>query len=101
MIAHSKSSGGLFQQPVHPGRAFRGREQVLKNWSTVFSGVPDFQAELLRAAAEHDTVWAEWHNIRQFRNEASHPDMQTIVTPGGAIGHWVDVARNIDLPFGS
>ena len=49
------------EQPAHPDRAFRGREQVRRNWSAVFDGVPDFRAELLRSAAEGDTVWSEWH----------------------------------------
>jgi len=48
------------EQPIHPDRTFRGPEQVRKNWSTVFSQMPDFHAELLRATAEDDTVWAEW-----------------------------------------
>ena len=49
------------EQPAHPDRAFRGREQVRINWSAVFDGVPDFSAELLRSAADGDTVWSEWH----------------------------------------
>jgi ketosteroid isomerase-like protein len=49
------------EQPVHPGSAFRGREQVRKNWSAMFSGVPDFRAELLRSTTEGDTAWSEWH----------------------------------------
>lgn len=49
------------EQPTHPDRAFRGREQVRRNWSAVFDGVPDFRAELLRSAADGDTVWGEWH----------------------------------------
>ena len=48
------------EQPVHPDRAFQGSEQVRKNWSTIFSGVPDFRSELLRTATEGDTGWAEW-----------------------------------------
>jgi ketosteroid isomerase-like protein len=48
-------------QPAHPDRAFRGREQVRKNWSAVFTGVPDFHAELVRVAADGGTVWSEWH----------------------------------------
>jgi len=48
-------------QPVHPERTFAGREQVRQNWAEVFSGVPDFHAELLRSAQEGDTGWAEWH----------------------------------------
>jgi hypothetical protein len=34
-------------QPVHPSRGFRGRAQVLANWTAVFRGVPDFAAELV------------------------------------------------------
>jgi ketosteroid isomerase-like protein len=48
------------EQPVHPDRAFQGSEQVRKNWSTIFNGVPDFRSELLRTATEGDTGWAEW-----------------------------------------
>jgi ketosteroid isomerase-like protein len=47
-------------QPAHPDRAFRGREQVRTNWSAVFSGVPDFRAELVRLDAVGDTAWSEW-----------------------------------------
>ena len=47
-------------QPAHPDRAFRGREQVRANWSAIFTGVPDFRAELVRVDAVGDTVWSEW-----------------------------------------
>ena len=49
------------EQPVHPDRAFRGREQVRKNWSSIFSEIPDFKSELLRTAVQDETVWTEWH----------------------------------------
>jgi ketosteroid isomerase-like protein len=48
------------EQPAHPERGFGGREQVEKNWAALFAGIPDFRAELLAAAVEDDTVWAEW-----------------------------------------
>ena len=48
-------------QPAHPDRAFRGHDQVRANWSAVFSGVPDFRAELIRVDAVDDAVWSEWH----------------------------------------
>jgi len=48
------------EQPVHPDRAFRGREQVRTNWSAIFAGVPDFRAELVATAVADDTVWTEW-----------------------------------------
>jgi ketosteroid isomerase-like protein len=48
------------EQPAHPDRSFRGREQVRANWSAVFSGVPDFRAELIARALDADTAWTEW-----------------------------------------
>src|SRR4051794_5702065 len=48
------------EQPAHPDRAFRGSDQVRKNWSAVFEGVPDFRAQLVRAVATGDTEWSEW-----------------------------------------
>jgi ketosteroid isomerase-like protein len=48
------------EQPVHPARGFTGRAQVRKNWAQIFRGVPDLRAELVRAAADGDTAWAEW-----------------------------------------
>jgi ketosteroid isomerase-like protein len=48
------------EQPTHPGRAFRGDDQVRKNWATFFREVPDLQAELLASATAGDTEWGEW-----------------------------------------
>jgi ketosteroid isomerase-like protein len=48
------------QQPAHPDRAFRGRDQVRANWSEIFAAVPDFQADLIAAAGAGATVWSEW-----------------------------------------
>jgi ketosteroid isomerase-like protein len=47
-------------QPVHPGRAFTGRAQVLENWTSVFAGVPDFQARMLASCREGGTEWGEF-----------------------------------------
>jgi ketosteroid isomerase-like protein len=49
------------EQPAHPNRGFTGNEQVRKNWSSIFSGIPDLKSELLRSSITGDTVWAEWH----------------------------------------
>ena len=43
------------EQPAHPTRGFGGREQVEKNWTALFSGVPDFHAELVATTADGDT----------------------------------------------
>ena len=58
------------EQPVHPARGFGGREQVEKNWSALFEGVPDFRAELLSTATEGDTLWSESHWTGSRANEA-------------------------------
>jgi limonene-1,2-epoxide hydrolase len=58
------------EQPVHPNRGFGGREQVEKNWSALFEGIPDFHAELLATATEGDKVWSEWHWTGTRANEA-------------------------------
>ena len=54
-------SGYRSEQPVHPNRGFGGREQVEKNWSALFDGIPDFHAELIATAAAGDALWSEWH----------------------------------------
>lgn len=46
--------------PAHPDRAFRGQDQMRKNWTQIFGGVPDITATLLRSASEGDTAWGEW-----------------------------------------
>jgi ketosteroid isomerase-like protein len=52
------------EQPAHPSRFFRGSDQVRKNWESVFSGVPDFTAELLVSTLMDDGIeigeW-RWH----------------------------------------
>jgi limonene-1,2-epoxide hydrolase len=58
------------EQPAHPNRGFGGRDQVEKNWSALFDGIPDFHAELLATATEGDTLWSEWHWTGTRTNEA-------------------------------
>jgi ketosteroid isomerase-like protein len=48
------------EQPLHPARAFQGREQVRKNWGALFESIEDLRAELLRSVEDEDTAWAEW-----------------------------------------
>jgi hypothetical protein len=49
------------EQPAHPSRAFEGNGQVRGNWAGVFSGVPDFNAELLSSAITDDGIeFGEW-----------------------------------------
>lgn len=48
------------QQPIHPDRNFVGSDQVRKNWTRVFEGIPDFEGKLLRSSITEDTIWSEW-----------------------------------------
>jgi hypothetical protein len=69
------------EQPVHPDRAFVGRQQVAKNGAEVFAGVPDFQAELLHSADQDDTGWAEWH-WQGTRTDGTRLDMRGVTIFG-------------------
>ena len=69
------------RQPAHPGRAFVGRDQVRTNWSAVFSGVPDFRAELVASAAEAGTLWSEWR-WRGTHQDGSLLDMAGVIVGG-------------------
>jgi hypothetical protein len=55
LFAHDYDS----RQPVHPNRAFVGRDQVRANWSAVFLSVPDFRAGLVATAVDANTLWSE------------------------------------------
>jgi hypothetical protein len=43
--------------------------------------------------------FSAWHTLRRMRNSASHPDRQSIVTPGPAIGMLGAVAADINALF--
>lgn len=45
---------------AHPQRGFRGNQQVHRNWSQIFAGVPDLRARAPRMVVDGDTVWTEW-----------------------------------------
>jgi hypothetical protein len=57
------------EQPAHPSRAFEGSDQVRENWTSVFSGVPDFNAELLLSATTDGGV-----EIGEWRWRGTHTD---------------------------
>jgi hypothetical protein len=57
------------EQPAHPNRAFRGVDQVRENWAGVFSGVPDFRAELLLSAPAAGGV-----ELGEWRWSGTHTD---------------------------
>jgi ketosteroid isomerase-like protein len=47
------------ETPAHPGRRFRGRAQVRRNWEQIFAFVPDITTQILRIAVDGSTVWTE------------------------------------------
>jgi ketosteroid isomerase-like protein len=57
------------EQPAHPRRSFRGRDQVRKNWEGVFAGVPDISAELIMSATTGDGV-----EVGEWRWQGTHTD---------------------------
>ena len=73
------------QQPVHPDRAFQGREQVRANWSAIFTGLPDFRAELVATAVEAGTVWSEWR-WRGSHEDGSRLEMAGVIIFGTRAG---------------
>jgi ketosteroid isomerase-like protein len=46
--------------PAHPGRGFQGRDQVRRNWTTIFTAVPDIVTRVVDCAVENGTAWTEW-----------------------------------------
>ena len=69
------------EPPVHPDRAFVGREQVRENWSAIFGGVPDFSAELVSATSDGDTEWSEWR-WRGTQADGTRLDMAGVIVAG-------------------
>jgi ketosteroid isomerase-like protein len=68
------------ETPAHPRRGFRGREQVRRNWTQLFEGVPDLRAQVL-SAAEGDRVWTEW-DISGTRGDGAPFAMRGVVIFG-------------------
>jgi ketosteroid isomerase-like protein len=69
------------EQPAHPDRAFAGRELVRENWAAIFSGVPDFSAELVSASSDADTEWSEWR-WRGTQADGTKLDMAGVIVAG-------------------
>ena len=67
------------ETPAHPTRGFRGREQVRRNWSSIFAGVPDLTCRVLRSAVDGNVLWSEWEMIGTRRDGAEHAVAGVIV----------------------
>jgi limonene-1,2-epoxide hydrolase len=60
------------ETPTHPLRGFRGRDQVRRNWASIFAGVPDISVRVLARAVEGNRVWTEWEMSGNRRDGAPH-----------------------------
>ena len=60
------------ETPVHPARGFVGHDQVRANWTQIFGGVPDINAELIRTAVNGDELWSEWEMHGTRRDGSTH-----------------------------
>ena len=69
------------ETPAHPERGFTGRDQVAKNWTQIFSAIPDVRAKVLRYAVDGDTVWSEWEH-RGTRPDGTAHIMRGVVIFG-------------------
>jgi ketosteroid isomerase-like protein len=47
------------ETPVHPSRGFSGREQVRRNWATIFAAVPDITATVIQSQRSPTMTWVE------------------------------------------
>lgn len=45
--------------PAHPARDFVGTDQVRRNWTGLFAGVPDLVVTVHRLVADGEAVWVE------------------------------------------
>jgi len=71
--------------PVHPARGFAGREQVRRNWTTIFAAVPDITAAVTAIAVDEATAWTEWEMSGTRRDGSPHL-MRGVVIFGTAGG---------------
>jgi ketosteroid isomerase-like protein len=60
------------ETPLHPSRGFRGRNQVSKNWTAIFQGVPDLRAEIVRSAYDGNEAWVECEMSGIRRDGTTH-----------------------------
>jgi ketosteroid isomerase-like protein len=58
--------------PAHPARGFTGREQVRRNWTSIFAAVPDIVTRVIASAATDGQVWTELEMSGTTRNGTPH-----------------------------
>lgn len=79
------------ETPAHPNRGFRGREQVRRNWTAIFAGVPDVRVGVIASAVDGERIWTEWQ-MTGTRRDAIPFAMAGVVIFGVA-GEQITSAR--------
>jgi ketosteroid isomerase-like protein len=77
------------ETPAHPARGFRGRDQVRRNWESIFAGVPDMHIRYAARVVEGSTLWAEFEMDGTRRDGAPHAMRGVVIftVTGGLATH--------------
>jgi ketosteroid isomerase-like protein len=67
------------ETPAHPQRGFTGPEQVRRNWTAIFGGVPDITARIVASTVDGSVAWTEWEMSGTRRDGAPHAMAGVIV----------------------
>jgi ketosteroid isomerase-like protein len=62
----------LNETPAHPPRGFQGADQVRRNWTQLFAGIPDLTSRVLATVVDGDTVWSEWEMSGHRPDDSVH-----------------------------
>lgn len=80
-VVHCFADDYVNETPAHPARSFVGGEQVRRNWSAIFAGLPDVTATVLRSTVDGDTVWSEWE-MKGTRRDGGVQSMAGVIVFG-------------------
>lgn len=76
------------ETPAHPQRGFVGRDQVRRNWTSIFAGVPDITAHVVSSAVDGNVAWTEWE-MRGTRLDGAPHAMAGVIIFGVRDDHIV------------
>ena len=74
--------------PAHPARGFTGREQVRRNWTSIFAAVPDIVTRVVASIDTDGQLWTEWEMSGTRTDGTSHA-MAGVIIFGVEQGHIV------------
>jgi ketosteroid isomerase-like protein len=62
----------VLTMPAHPARDFVGNEQVRRNWSAFFAGIPDIRFDITGVAVRGNEFWTECEMTGNRRDGLAH-----------------------------